>query len=76
MVTTPVNASIKVRCPGAVAHLTSCPEPSPGAWLNEATRAMAQAGVPAHTLLDFRRVARSGDLAVLLATICSWVLVD
>lgn len=76
MSTIAVNASVPVRCPRAVAHLTACPEPAPGAWLNEATRALAEAGESWATLLHFRRTARSGDVSVLLSTICSWVLVD
>lgn len=75
MSTIAVNASLPVRCPLAVAHLTTCSEASPGAWLNEATRALAEAGESVATVLDFRRQARSSDVHRLLAVICSWVLV-
>lgn len=72
-----IEAPQTVRCPQAVAHLSAAAEPAPGAWLNEATRALAEAGVSVATLLDFRAQARrAGDVVVLLTIIATWMLVD
>lgn len=76
MSTATTGPGAEVLYPSATAHLTMCAEPSPGMWLNEATRALAEAGAQVAEVLSFRRAARAGDTATLLATICCWVRVD